>query len=96
VSSVEPRYSKAEFAQRGNAVYERDIRPRFEAGHKEEFVAIDIETGSYEIDADEMAASDRLLARLRAAHIWLRRIGSRYVRRFGSCRPAASCWKATS
>jgi len=27
------------------------------------FVAIDIETGDYEIDADELAAYDRLLSR---------------------------------
>jgi hypothetical protein len=48
------------------------------------FVAIDIETGVYEIDGDELVASDRLLARLPDAQIWLRQVGSRYVRRFGS------------
>jgi len=46
-------------------------------------VAIDIETGAYELDADELAASDRLLARIPNAQIWLCRVGSRYARRFG-------------
>jgi hypothetical protein len=34
------------------------------------------------MDRDELAASDRLLARLPSAQIWLKRIGSRHVRRF--------------
>jgi hypothetical protein len=78
-----PRYSKEEFAQRGDEIYERDIRPQVEATHHGQFVAIDIETGAYEVDADELAASDRLVARLPNAQIWLHRVGFRYVRRFG-------------
>lgn len=35
------------------------------------YVAIDIETGDYEMDTDELAASDRLVARLPGAQIWL-------------------------
>lgn len=79
-----PRYSKEEFAVRGDAIYERDIRPYIGTGHEGEFVAIDIETGAYEVDRDELTASDRLAARVPNAQIWLRRIGSRYARRFGS------------
>jgi len=78
-----PRYSKEEFARRGDEWYERNIRPEVEAGHRGKFVAIDIETGDFEIDADELAASDRLLGRCPDAQIWLTRIGSRYVHRFG-------------
>jgi hypothetical protein len=81
--STKPRYSMEEFAQRGEAIYERDIRPALEPGHEGEFVAIDIETGAYEVDADELAASDRLLARIPNAQTWLRRVGSRYARHFG-------------
>jgi hypothetical protein len=64
-------------------VYESDIRPIVGEANNGKFVAIDIETGAYEIDSDELAASDRLLARVPDAQVWLRRIGSRYVRRFG-------------
>ena len=81
--TTRPRYSKEEFAQRGDAMYEDDIRPLVEEGNEGKFVAIDIETGAYEVDADELAASDRLLARIPDAQVWLKRIGSRYVRHFG-------------
>ena len=78
------RYSKKEFARRGDAIYESELRPILENGNEGKFVAIDIETGAYEVDGDELAASDRLLARVPNAQIWLRRIGSRHTRHFGS------------
>ncbi len=75
---LQPRYSKEEFAQRGDEIYERAIRHQIEeTSNAGKFVAIDIETGAYEIDADELTASDRLLARYPEARIWLRRVGSR-------------------
>jgi hypothetical protein len=79
---TQPRYSKAEFARRGDAIYEHELRPIVETGNEGKFVAIDIETGAYEVDSDELAASDRLLARVPNAQIWLRRIGSRHTRHF--------------
>ena len=81
---LQPRYSKEEFARRGDEIYERQLRPILDTVNEGNFVAIDIDTGAYEIDSDELAASDRLLARLPNAQIWLRRIGSRYARHFGS------------
>ena len=67
---LQPRYSKEEFAQRGDEIYERDVRPRIdETSNAGKFVAIDIETGAYEIDVDELTASDRLLARYPEAQI---------------------------
>lgn len=81
--TAQPRYSKEEFAQRGDEIYERTILPRLKAEDEGKFVVIDIETGAYEIDTDELAASDRLLAIHPNAQTWLRRVGSRYVRRFG-------------
>jgi hypothetical protein len=83
MSTSHPRYSKEEFAHRGDELYEREICPHLKAEDEGKFVVIDLDTGAYEIEADELAASDRLLARHPAAQIWLRRVGSRYVRRFG-------------
>ena len=80
----QPHYTKEEFARRGDAIYENELRSRLELGNEGKFVAIDIETGTYEVDNDELAASDRLLTRVPGAQIWLRRIGSRYARHFGS------------
>lgn len=48
------------------------------------YVVIDIETGMFEIDEDELAASDRLLTRKPDAQMWVTQAGSRYARRFGS------------
>jgi hypothetical protein len=83
MSIRQPRYSKEEFARRGDEIYERDIRPHVEQGNKGKFVAIDIETGEYEVAEDELTASNRLLARCPDAQTWLVRVGYRYVRRFG-------------
>ncbi|WP_310489214.1 hypothetical protein [Chamaesiphon sp. VAR_69_metabat_338] len=80
----QPRYSKEEFAQRGDALYESQIRSQIdEEGDRGKIVAIDLETGAFEIDASEIAACDRLEASHPEAQIWMVRIGSRYVRRFG-------------
>ena len=80
---LQPHYSKEEFAQRGDEIYERDIRPQLdETNNVGKFVAIDIETKAYEIALNELTASDGLLARYPEAQIWLRRVSSRYVRRF--------------
>ncbi|MCY3787831.1 MAG: hypothetical protein OXH63_03475 [Gemmatimonadetes bacterium] len=76
-----PRYSKEEFARRGDEIYDLDISPHVGPDDEGKFVVIDIETGAYEIDQDELAASDRLLARRLDAQIWTRRVGFRYARR---------------
>jgi hypothetical protein len=79
----QPRYSKEEFAQRGDALYEAQIRSQVEDGNHGKIVAIDLETGAFEVDASEVAACNRLEASHPEAQIWMVRIGSRYVRRFG-------------
>jgi hypothetical protein len=79
----QPRYSKEEFAQRGDTLYEAQIRSQVEEGNHGKIVAIDLETGDFEVDASEIAACDRLEARHPEAQIWIVRIGSRHVRRFG-------------
>jgi hypothetical protein len=79
----QPRYSKEEFAQRGDALYESQIRSKVEEGNHGKIVAIDLETGAFEVDASEINACDRLEASHPEAQIWMVRIGSRYVRRFG-------------
>jgi hypothetical protein len=79
----QPRYSKEEFAQRGDRIYQIQVRSQVEEGNQGKIVAIDLETGDFEVDSREIAACDRLEARQPDAQIWIVRIGSRYVRRFG-------------
>ncbi len=83
MSRLQPRYNREEFAQRGDEIYEHYIRPQLQAEDEGKFVLIDIETGDYEMDVDEIVASDRLLVRHPDAQVWLVRVGSRYARRFG-------------
>lgn len=79
----QPRYSKEEFARRGDEIYEFQVRSQIEEGNHGKIVAIDIETGDFEMDTSEIAACDRLEARHPDLSIWMVRIGSRHVRRFG-------------
>ena len=83
MAATQPRYSMEEFAERGDAIYYRDVLPHLAAGDQGKFVAIDIETGAYEIAPTEMAASERLRARIPDAQIWMMRVGSRCLRRYG-------------
>ncbi len=76
-------YSKEELAERGKALYELQVRPQVEADHFGKIVAIDIDSGGFEVDDDTLVASDRLLARYPNAQTWFIRIGSRGVHRFG-------------
>jgi len=78
-----PRYSMEEFAQRGQSLYDRDIRSQVEAGNKGKVVAIDIETRLYELAEDTLTASDRLYERVHDAQIWCIRVGHRAVHRIG-------------
>lgn len=79
-----PRYSKEEFARRGSEIYEKQIQQRLSEADLGKYVLIDIETGDYEIDADEIAASDRLLARLPYGQVWMVQVGSQSARRIGA------------
>jgi hypothetical protein len=81
-----PRYSNEEFAQRGDDMYNREIRPQVESKHKGKFVAIDIETGMWELDADALTACDRLIARNPDSQTWLVRVGYPYLHRIGELR----------
>jgi CRISPR/Cas system CMR-associated protein Cmr1 (group 7 of RAMP superfamily) len=78
------RYSKEELAQRGQALYESSIRQQVETGNEGKIVAIDIETGDFEVDETVMAATDQLFERQPDAQPWTLRIGHSAVYHFGS------------
>jgi hypothetical protein len=86
----QPRYSKEEFAQRGDEIYESQVRPKVEAGNHGKIVAIDIETGAFEVGDDSLAAAKQLLKRYPDAQIFGIRIGYRAVHRFGFRVPTTS------
>jgi hypothetical protein len=80
----QPRYSKEEFARRGNEIYESQVRSQVEEGNHGKIVAIDIETGAFEVADTPMVAVDQLYEREPDAQPWVIRIGHRAVFRFGS------------
>ena len=80
-------YTKKEHAQRGAAIYEGQVRPVVEAENQGKIVAIDVETGAFEVADETLSAADRLLVRCPDAQIWFVRIGHRGVHRFGLHKP---------
>jgi predicted RNase H-like HicB family nuclease len=83
MTSPQPRYSKEEHARRGTALYEQKVRPQVEAGNHGKVVALDVDSGAFEVAEDTLAASQRLVQRLPFAQIWCVRIGYPAVHRFG-------------
>jgi len=79
----QPRYSPSEHARLGTEIYERQVRPQVEAGHLGKIVAIDVDSGEFELADDGMTAAKRLLNRRPEAQIWCVRIGYPAVHRFG-------------
>jgi hypothetical protein len=78
------KYSREEVVSRGEELYARQIRPKVEAGNKGKFVVIDIETGEYEVDEDDLQATKRALAKRPDAVLYGVRIGYRTAYTFHS------------
>src|SRR2546425_12675553 len=78
--------SPDEIVRRGEAIYERSIRGRVEPAHNGEFLVINIDTGEYEMDADDARAvrrsrerfPDALLFSMRVGHDAAYRLGGRF------------------
>ena len=78
-----PRYSKEEFARRGHEIYASQVRHQVEEENQGKIVAIDIETGAFEVADDSLTAAKQLLIRFPDAQIFGIRIGHLAVHRFG-------------
>ena len=76
MTATEPHHHDLdELARRGVEVYDLRVRPRLRPEDDDKYVAVDVGTGDYEIDADDCAAIERLHARNPAAEVWLERAG---------------------
>ncbi len=73
--ATEPRFTPEELARIGSRVVERRMRPMLRPEDDGKFVALDVQTGDYEIDDDDYAAVSRLRPRNPAADAWLSRVG---------------------
>ena len=73
-----PRFSSHEIVERGKAIYEQQIRPTVDTeANAGKFLIIDIETGDYELDDDDMAATRRAHARHPDGAFYGMRVGYR-------------------
>ncbi|MGI0479788.1 hypothetical protein ACN4EE_03260 [Geminocystis sp. CENA526] len=79
-----PLYDKEEFARLGDEIYENKLRQHIEKDNYGKIVAIDIQTGEFEIATDTISATRQLYNRLPDAQPWVVRIGYRAVHRFGA------------
>jgi hypothetical protein len=77
------KYSAEEVAERGEALYESQVRPLVADGNRGKFVVIDIETGAWEMDADDLTATKRALARRPDAVLYGVRVGYPTAYRLG-------------
>jgi hypothetical protein len=84
MEALQPRYSLEGFARRGDDFLDRIIQPLLKPEDVGKYVLIDIDSGDFEVDEDEIVASDRLLARQPEAQVWMVRVGSRYARTFSA------------
>lgn len=77
------KFSAAEAAAIGEAIYERDIRSQVESQHQGQFLVLDIDSGEYEIAPDDLVATKRILNKHPEAVLHGLRIGSRVAYRLG-------------
>ncbi len=64
-----------EVARRAHASYLERLRAELEPAHLGEFVTINLETGEYEVDAEDVEASDRAAVRFGDAPTFTMRVG---------------------
>ena len=68
-TTTPPRRPREETARLGDEIYERDIRPQVEADHHREYVAIDVDSGSWAISDDLRAAQPSVCGRSALARL---------------------------
>jgi hypothetical protein len=76
------RYPLDELVRRGQEIYQQQIRPLVEEGNRGKIVAIDIDSGAFEVADIVVTAGNRLFARFPNAQVFYVRIGYPAVDRF--------------
>lgn len=78
--TADPLDERAQLAQ---AAFERHVRPQLTPADDGQYVAVDIDTGDFEIAPDDLTACERLLNRRPGARGWLMRAGQPTAYRIG-------------
>ena len=80
---MQPRFSADEVVQRGQALYDRQIRTKVEEGNQGRYVLVDVETGEYKVGGNYYDLSRQFLSDKPDAVICVLRIGYPAVGRIG-------------
>ncbi len=78
-----PRYSSSEIVERGKALYDREIHQKLADTDRGKMLVLDIETGEYELDRDEMTALMRARQKRPGAPFYVARVGHPTAFRLG-------------
>ena len=89
MSVRQPRLSKAEHARLGTEIYEQQVLPHLADIREGQIVAIEVDSGEFEVADQTVEAAQRLIARCPDAQIWFVRSGHLGVHRFGAGRLGA-------
>ncbi len=77
------KYTIDEVCDRGEQIYEEQIKPLVEPQENGKFIVIDVESGDYEIDDEEIDASQRLKERRPDSIRFLARVGCKATYHLG-------------
>ena len=77
-------YTTEEVVRLGREIYERKVCAQGEASHDGEFVVVDVTTGAWEIDEDDVVASERVQAKNPDTVLYFARVGRRAAYRLGA------------
>jgi hypothetical protein len=83
MSATKSRAEISEIGRRGEAIYKDRLREVLEPRFDGQFIVIDVDSGDYEVDPEDMAAFLRLQARRPNAEIWGTRVGRSAAYEFG-------------
>lgn len=86
MTTLKPDGGSDEIQRLGEALYERDVLPVLRPEDDGKFIAIDVGSGEYEIDADDYSAVTRLRARRPSGRLWLMMAGRATAYRFAGAR----------
>lgn len=75
MTSADRKRSLDEVARSGTEMFQRQIRPMLRPEDDGKFVALDVDSGDYELNEDDYTAIMQLRARRPTAEIWLERAG---------------------
>ncbi|NOT61677.1 MAG: hypothetical protein HOP19_15795 [Acidobacteria bacterium] len=76
-------YTDEDILRLGKDMYEREIKPLVPADKEGCVVAIDIQSGEFELAEDALTSAKRLHARLPGAVVYVARVGSPGLHRVG-------------